>query len=320
MTVDSNTKTILLPKNCGPYKIIKLPDLLNESVLKPYLLNETQLYELREINGCNPYLPNDNKRPVIPKTGESVKSIIFESSDQGYVVQSAKLIVSSKFNLVYYLISIMYNNESFSKRFITFEDFSDTISSIYKDNEWVSTIPTDLFTISLSEICETIEENGETFYKYSNDKVIEYMDSKVNELICFLSSRSDLSIMSKIKQELYRPIEEGNNEIPSDILHLSILKHSIDLICGSYTPNEIKINLMKSKNYNFDKLETYFKELRSKRKEIELVESNMNSIVESSSKAATTKKAEAKNKPKKKEAKKVAVGKGALDGFFKKAK
>lgn len=319
MNIHEGTKVILLPKEKGLYSIIKLPNVLDQKSFKSYLLRDDQLFELREIKGDNRYLPNDTKRPVIPNTGQSVKSFIFESEANGCVVQSPNLIVSTKFNLVYYLMSIMYNNDSFAKRFITFEDFSDTISTLFEYNAWVGAIPMKMYKSALSEICETIEENDEIFYKYSNAKVIEYLHRKVSQLLAYLSSQSDLSIILKIKQELYRPISEGSNDIPSDILQLSIIRHSIDLICGSYTPIEIRNQVMNNERYEFDKLNAYLKDIQAQRKELELVESNMNAVVETTTKVETKKKDTKKKVVRKKEIKKVAVGKGALDGFFKKA-
>lgn len=319
MNVDEGTKVILLPKYEGLYKIIKLPNILEQKSLKPYLLHKDQLYELREIKGDNPYLANEKKRPVIPHSGESVKSFIFESTTNGCVIQSPNLIVSSKFNLVYYLISIMHNNNSFSKRFITIEDFLDSISSIFENNEWVNAILMLMYTSALSKICETIEENDEMFYKYSNDKVVEYLNNKVTQLVTYLSANSDLSIMYKIKQELYDPISEGSNEIPLDILQLSVAKHSIDMICGSYTPVEVRDQVLNNGSYDFEKLKTFLKNIQIKRKELELVESNMNEVVETTTKVEVKKNDSKKKVVKKKQVKKVAVGKGALDGFFKKA-
>lgn len=319
MNIHEGTKVILLPKEKGLYSIIKLPNILDQKSFKSYLLRDDQLFELREIKGDNRYLPNDSKRPVIPNTGLSVKSFIFESEENGCVVQSPNLIVSTKFNLVYYLMSIMYNNDSFAKRFITFEDFSDTISSLFEYNSWVGAIPMKIYKSALSEICETIEENDEIFYKYSNAKVIEYLNRKVSQLLAYLGSQSDLSIIMKIKQELYRPISEGSNDIPSDILQLSIIRHSIDLICGSYTPIEIRNQVMNNEGYEFDKLNAYLKDIQAQRKELELVESNMNAVVETTTKVETKKNDAKKKVVRKKEVKKVAVGKGALDGFFKKA-
>lgn len=319
MNVHEGTKVILLPKEKGVYSIVKLPNASDQKSFKSYLLRDDQLFELREIKGDNSYLPNDSKRPVIPNTGLSVKSFIFESEENGCVVQSPNLIVSTKFNLVYYLISIMYNNDSFAKRFITFEDFSDTISSLFENNSWVGAIPVKMYKSALSDICDTIEENDEIFYKYSTKKVIEYLNRKVSQLLAYLSTQLDFSIILKIKQELYKPISEGSNDIPSEILQLSIIRHSIDLICGSYTPIEIRNQLINNGGYEFDKLNAYLKDIQIQRKELELVESNMNAVVETTTKVETKKKDSKKKVVRKKEVKKVAVGKGALDGFFKKA-
>lgn len=328
MIVDSKTKLIILPNsfdisNDEIFNIIKLP--YGNGQIKQILVNTSdpnnlQLYELREIKGNNAYLNSENKRITIPKTGVAVKSFIFENEDQGQVIQSPDLIVSSKFNFFYYLVLVTYQNkEKFTKSFITYEDFVDKLNDISNgENKWIQQIEPVLIR-NMKIICEEVNENGECFYKLSIDNVLKTLNNKINKLFEFLN-KNELSITKKIKQELY--IDTNNNEIPKKILNLSILNYSIDLIFESYLNKSLKEEFKKFNDINFTELSDYIKELQEKKKAIEIVESNMNSIITTTnSTSSKTKEAQSTLNKKKsgKQVKKVAVGKGALDGFFKKA-
>lgn len=313
MNVDEHTKVIVLPEKHQSFTILSLPF---ESNSKKVLLSDDQLYELRQIDGNNPYI-QDSKKPVIPRLGMSVKSYIFENEIQGQVISNPNLIASSKYNLIYWLIQITYSNRSkYSSRFITFDDFIDKLSSEYAI---VSSL-TKIIEEKMPEIFEVINEGGEVFYKLSINKIFQKLNDKVNKLFETLKKNESFSITTKIKQDLYSDV--NNTEIPISILNLSILKYSIDLIFESYLNKDIKQDFIKAHKINFIELDNYCKELKEKKKSLEVIESNMNSIVQTTTKANNNRnsaKTVTKKKTTKKEVKKVAVGKGALDGFFKKA-
>lgn len=319
MTVGSDTKVILLPKESSnqlSFKILKLPLDSKGVLVKSFLLGGNELFELLEVKGVNSF---SNKNTVLLKNGTSVKSFVFEGDGNSHslILQSPNVLVATKFNLVFLLILIMYKNDSFNKRFITLEDFIDSITEIYEDKTWVYEIPKELFATALRLICELIEENGEEFFKFSIQKTIAFLTSKVESLTQFIKSKPN-SIIMKIRAEL---IDPTNTEpiIPENILDISILKHALYLICNSYITEDIIEDLKSLKNYLFKELDDYMKSMNIKKKEIETVESGMNEIASTSSKVRNKKKVEIKKKATKKTVKKVAVGKGALDGFFKKA-
>lgn len=338
MTVDSQTKIIVLPDQYSTFKIINLPNPAELVTKKSYLLAEDdsayKIFELREVNGNNPYSSNNI---LLPKSSDSVKSWIIETSVQngpklsstvvsgGYILQSPNLIVSSIFNPAYLLASIFCTHAAtFSKRFITIEDFIDTLSGLYEDL-WVQELPQSLYSDCLPLVCDTIVENGETFYKFSMPVTLTFLKSKVAKLVeHFLSSDLKLApggqpqFLQHIKSKLYER-NQDQTSIPEDILRLAVEKHVVDLILGSYCLPSVLDEYLKTQASDFSKYDLHLKELEQKKKDLAMVEQNMNDIAESSAKASANSKSKKKPDPKKKPVKKVAVGKGALDGFFKKA-
>ncbi|CAK7896554.1 hypothetical protein CAAN1_03S04170 [[Candida] anglica] len=324
MQIDSSTRILVLPDNVPSFKIVNIPSPVDLSKTVTVLFSENQLFELIDVSGNNPY---HDKNIELPKTSGSVKSWIFETQDpisseeSGYVIQSPNVTSTSKFNLTYLLISILSQSSAFGKRFITLEDFVDTLGSTVTDNTWVQQLYP-LYEAILPNICDAMIENDETFYRYSEERSINFIHEKVLKLTDFISNsisaKKDYQLVQSIRNNLYESLGDAET-IPENILKQAIQRNCIDLICGSYCSKGITQALFKSKNYDFSELDAYLVSLVQKKKDLEMVEQNMNSVVETtksaSKKKAPPKKATASRKP----VKKVAIGKGALDGFFKKA-
>lgn len=318
METDRHTRAILLPGNQSDFKIIRIPDLYNK-ISGLYLICNSQIYELKEIRG--------GSKQIRTKKDEAVKSIILESkTGNGYVLQSANIIVATKFSLVYLLISIMWDNEMFRKRFITYEDFIDSLVALLETSEWVEAIPENLLKQSLTKICDRIEENGENFYKYSQERVFDFIDEKVQKLAACIKSNPKFVFLSKISEELIPPIEPPETEkIPLQILDSSIIRHAINFVCGSYLPVQLKNQFIEDRKYDFEALDQYLQKIRTQKDAYNVSQGYQDSIV-ADAKANRNSKANKNGKNdkkrtqgKKKPVEKVAVGKGALDGFFKKA-
>lgn len=312
MEVDKDSKVILLPSDKQEFTIIRLLKLGAKSK-HPVLWTGSEFYELKEVTGYNPFLATENRRPIL-KNGTAVKSLILESDDIGSVIQSPNLLVSTPFNIIYYLIDVIFAYEDkFNTRFSTYDDFTDALVELIDDpsnTQWVN--KTDL-SGTLKSICETLNENGQTFYKFSVDKVLKHLNDKINKVFAFLTREGTTnSITSKVKQDLY----DEKDQIPTDILQLNTLRYAIDMVFESYfSSGKLKEKFIAFNNIEFAKLDNYIQDLARKKKDISVVELNMNMVVKSSSAAKkTTKKVIVKKK-----VTKVAVGRGALDGFFKKA-
>lgn len=301
-------KVLVLPQgeSSGLYQIIKLPLAKNIGETKSYLLQNNEIFELKEINGNNPHNIQAN-RPQL-KNGDGVKSWIFEGNP-GYVVQSGNLIVASKFNLIFLLISILFNNgDKFSQRFISFEDLLDQLASLY--GEWINNIPQDIFIDKLPQVCEIVNQDSENYYKFSITKANEFIKLKIDQFLHYITSTPN-SITNLIKMKLQDP---SLNSIPSDIILSAQLNHAVEFVTNSYCLPSFKQQFLSSNSYDFTKLFEYQTKLKDQQKARDIVDQTVNNIAISNSNVP--KKKPAPKKQTKKQPTKVAVGKGALDGFF----
>ena len=356
MQVDKDSQVIILPRSkdnaLAPkkYKIVNLPisSITASSSTKSFLIQDSNIYELNVIKGDN--------SSVKLKLGDAVKSFIFEpvanpnendssndaiASNNGAVLQSCHTLIASPYNFTYLLITIFEKHGDKFSRFHTLDDIRDTLLSLESGHDWVYDIPRLAFMKSLGHVCESIveggsgneikgdenEDGGDRFYKYSSLKSLEWVNTKMlalKEWILHLNKGlSTNSIMSKIKKELYDPTAAGdslnNNDHQEELTNQMALVYAIDYICDSYTPS-LKPKIISHFNYDFTQVDDYLSTLKQKQKNLEAVEANMNEVNTTTANTVKSSAAAASKKNnKKKPAKKVAVGKGALDGFFKKA-
>ena len=342
MEVDKSTKIILLPKDTeDQYTLVHLPLSKELQKSKPFFINGdgSEILELNEITGENKYTKKEGA-PIL-KNGDSVRSFIFElaippkkalsngdlsngntsldnhrASSGGFVLESSHMITTTKFNLTYLLQSILHTNQDlFTKRYITLEDVCDLIESLCTEKDWVHKISPSTYQRSLATICQVIDENDEFFYKYSPEKSVEFISTKINKLVTFLKeNREKVSLYNHLYSKLLDPTE--SIVVTDDIIDEMVLRYGIDFVCDSYCLDVIKMELMNK--HDFSKLEAHIEGIAAKQKNLLVVEENITSVVKTTAAAKNNIKIEKKGK--KKEVKKIAVGKGALDGFFKKAK
>ncbi|KAG5419298.1 hypothetical protein I9W82_003065 [Candida metapsilosis] len=339
------------------YKIINLPvsssaTSSSSSTTKSFLIQDPNIYELNVIKGDNSSVKLKSGdavksfifEPVANQNASQLGDDAPPTSNDGAVLQSCHTLIASPYNFTYLLITIFEKHGDKFSRFHTLDDIRDTLSSLESGHDWVYDIPRSVFVKSLTHVCESIveggsgsemkddenEDGGDRFYKYSSIKSIEWVNTKVLALkewtLYSNKGSSTNSIMSKIKKELYDPTAAGdtsnNNDHQDELTNQMALIYAIDYICDSYTPS-LKPKIISHFNYNFTQVDDHLSTLKQKQKNLEAVEANMNEVntttantVKSSAAAAA---AAAKKNNKKKPVKKVAVGKGALDGFFKKA-
>ena len=287
--MDKDSKVIILPESNIPFKIIKLPTSTKLDTFKSYLLQESTLYELNIIDGST----DENIAKL--KSGAAVKSFIFEP---GYVLQSPNVVISNKFNFTYLLISLIKQQQKkFDDRFIALEDFKDILNV-----DWIYHLPNEIITNSLNIICETVCQNSEEFYKYNNDKCLNWIHDKILKLKSFIIE-NNTSILQKIKIEL----SPNMQEIPNDKLHELSLVYALDYITSSYC--NVKSELIEKFDYKLDDLNNYLQKLKELEKNIEVMEANIDSLKTSNK----TQQAKKKSTTKK------VVKRGAIDSFFKKA-
>ncbi|EGW32856.1 uncharacterized protein SPAPADRAFT_136855 [Spathaspora passalidarum NRRL Y-27907] len=300
MHIDKDSRVILLPETESPaeFKILELPTSNNLSTTKSYLFDATtnSLYELNEIR---------TSESAKLKSGDAVKSYILESDTSGAIIQSPRTIISSKFNLVYLLISILSSQKE--DRFITVDDFMDRVA-------WSHNLPESVISNALVQICDELDQGDAKFYKFSLDKSIQFVNEKITKLVEFFTNEKN-TVIEKVRAELNDPT--STEVVSQQLVSELTLQYAIDYVCGSYIAEPtFKQDLIKKYQYKFDNVDAYLAKLKEKQKSLAVVEANMNEVIHSTVK---NRKKEQKKTIKKVQTKKVAVGKGALDGFFKKA-
>lgn len=309
MFVDQDTKVILLPHGESNFHICTLRFGSSE---KQILFSQDHVYELRLISGQTSY----SSRPE-PKlsNGEAVKSLILENSDpkkSGAVISKPEIINTTKLNLVYFALRIMWeHNDVDSTRYHTIEDIIEQFNAYIKPQKLAEGLKNHL-TRAIEYVCDIIEEAGETFYRFSPSKATTFVGEKVEALSNLLQSSPDFALTEFIKGKL-----NAYDAAPPDILELQIKKYAVEFTFSSYLTQEMKADFCVRCGLDFSALDNYSKEQEAKQKTLAMVETNMASIVQTTTKARSTNIKKGKpSKATKKVVKKVAVGKGALDGFF----
>lgn len=303
MDLDETSKVIILPKDQKSFEILHLPWGETE---KSILVTETSIYELREVTGFSSY--ETHPEPKLP-SGGAVKSIIIESDSQGFVLRSPNVIACSKFNLIYFVLRLMYARvDLYSARFQTFDDILDS----FKGSNWVDQLRGRLEE-PFRTICESILENGDEFFKLSMPKVLNFLAEKVEQVSSLLLKSPEFALARKVRSTLHSSLETP----PAEIVELQTLRYSVDLVFGSYLNDKLKKEYMDAKNVDFSKLTDFLHEQAKKLRDLAVVEENMTTVAQATAKAKANGKATKTTKTTKKITKKVAVGKGALDGFFK---
>ncbi|WEJ95332.1 hypothetical protein PSN45_002847 [Yamadazyma tenuis] len=274
MSQNLQYRTILLPKEVesSTYTLVSLPDYRDISKSSKYLVSCGSLFELKSVSS-------------------DPKSIIFENeTDQdGIVVESPEIIMATKFNVVYLLISTLYNQSSSS--YISLENFID-------NHEWIGNVPEALVEDALEKICDKITENGEFFYKVNQEKTKEFIKSKIESVKQQLSSSK---LMTQIKMSLYVDTE---TEIPMGMEDQEILYLANEMISSHLS---ISLEL-----HDFEDLLKYKKGIQARLTAKSMV---MEAQKPTKHQPKTGKAAKGKVK---KPVVKVAKGKGALDMLFKK--
>lgn len=305
MELDDGTKLILLPAGYSSFDIISLPSRISK---KKVLATADQLFELREVHGSSDY--DAHPEPKLP-SGEAVKSIILERKDspQGVVLKSPVVVTCTPFNIAYYVLNAMYEQKDvYASRFHTVEDILDSLH-LSPCHKTVST----KIEQCLDLICSTIEENGDHYYKFLMQRAFYFIQQRVERLELLVKNSPDFVLTGMITASLCT----SGDTPASEVVDLQTTKYCIDMIFGSYLSGTLKKRYLDYALIDLSPLDSYFKEIESKKRALAAIEENMESVV------LVTQRAKTKNSKSKtitkKPVNKVAVGKGALDSFFRKA-
>lgn len=306
MELDDGVKLILLPKGYSSFDVISLS--LGDS-RKKLLATSDQLYELREVYGSSDF--DVPAQPQLP-SGGAVKSIILESKDssKGWVLKTPSITTCTPFNIAYYVLNAMYEQPGFyTSRFHTFDDIVDNLFLTSCHPTLASKI-----RLCMDLLCSTIEENGDEYFKLLLLKSFDFISEKVGRLKSLIKISPNFILAGNIAASLCSPSDTPAPEL----VDLQTTKYCIDMIFGSYLSEKLKMKYLEHFHIDLSPLDTYLKEIESRNRAMAAIEENMESVV-LVTKKANTKKSTKVGLATKKPVKKVAVGKGALDGFFRKA-
>lgn len=310
------TPRVIYIPSYNDLKIVNLPHPLTGEVHNYLLSNET-LYELREIDGDNPHDKNNYLRPLTKKDNLPVRSLILEGQNkEGLIIEEGNLIIPTKFNLVYTLISYFTSQIDKGKEFTRFQSQEDLFDMIQEGIPGLLDLPEILVKNALINICESVIESDEVFYKYSDIKCQEFLKSKISTIT--------QNFPKTIKDQLIDPLlypADLDEITPQEITNLALQRYSIHLLSSSLPQTWIT---RLTSCYNFQPMESYITDIQKKKAAKRTAEenlSNMNKInAENKRNADSQGKGPQKKKPVPVKKLTPKLSRGPLDMFMKKKK
>ncbi|CDK29650.1 unnamed protein product [Kuraishia capsulata CBS 1993] len=285
------------------------------------------LYELKKVNFYNPHLPV-SKRPITTTKGECLNSLIVETvgSEDGMVIEEPEIFVASKFNLVYMLLAFFEQNiknlaydadTSTGSRFISFEDMSerllDDTDSPLKDLP-ACFFEQDTIGRAFELLCDTMGEPDDLYYKLSLQKVISFLRSRV-ERIC---EKFPESIMDSILKSKINAPSGKSEELDPETVRCCQKIYAIQLL-GSYLSDFYVEQVSVCFRDDLNRGKDHLAKMASLHQEQRMAQQGIDELSASLSSTNGSKKRKPVVQQKKVPVKKIAVGRGALDGFFKRA-
>ncbi|KAH3676384.1 hypothetical protein WICMUC_002015 [Wickerhamomyces mucosus] len=312
-------KVVFLPdSNLTESKILNFPH-PRTTESHSYVLSNNVLFELKELDGDNPHEKLNHMRPTTKKDNLPVRSFILENNEDpenSVILENGNLILSTKYNFAYVLISYFTTQiRENEKRFSRYQSIEDFIEILSENIPSILELPESLVQKSLVSITDSIREGESDFYRYSEDKILQFLRNKVEKL----SKNFPSSVSEKIVKPLLFPIN-FEDEIPEIIFNLALTKYSI-FILSSYLHTYWTTKLLKS--YDFEDLDKYIEKTKNERIQKKAVEDQLADInqLNAANKRANGKAGPVSKKPT--PSKKVASSKlsrGPLDSFFAKKK
>lgn len=311
LTVDETTKVLLLPENIERLEVISVA---LGNVQKSLAISEGLVYELREIGPSSEF--DLRGEPRLP-SGEPVRSLILESNEEastGAVLSNPNFITLTRFDFVFPFLQWMSSHlDIYMTRFHTSEDITEGFSNSMGSHH-LSEILEPIVQNCIDRTCDAVKENGENFYKVSLMKVCQLLATKIDSLKNLVILNPNYAISKKIKETL----SDSHGDIPELVFQQQVSRYSTDFVFGSFLSNKLKEKYITEHGEDYSELEAFLKNQESKQKSAAIAEQNLASIAMKSKVDSDKSKTAKAPKPLKKKHMKVAVGKGALDHFFKK--
>ncbi|EJS42260.1 rnh202p [Saccharomyces arboricola H-6] len=337
-------RLIILPEECDASKTINtftLPPPANIAS-KPHIElfenTDGKLYKVTSYQfGKGPSYSHEedlaNNKYHYTKENHPIKSTFIVNTSEptdGYISGSSKLYFCTLHDIAFSLIGFHYRNsisvdeQDYVKssdteklgtanrkdheRFLTVRDYHDLLTDNH-DNNW-SNISSSCLEGGLAKISETIEEAGDVYYKITPAMISRYLVGKVSTIIeNFPPSVPILKHAPAEIEHCYKVVMATNilvSLIPKAAYHNLVEFSATATGCFNL---DIKASFTNLENYETtDKLKNAEKELLMKSAMNVGISSNVGASV--SIKKVTKKIVQSKKS-------RVAIGKGAIDGFFK---
>ncbi|GAV56142.1 hypothetical protein ZYGR_0BA00480 [Zygosaccharomyces rouxii] len=259
------------------------------------------------------------------KDGKTIKSTLVTNENNpqdGYVMENGDFQYLSKTDITFNLIGFFYKQFTVQdekdylredasitvqndNRFLGLRDYHDLLVDSH-DPEW-SNVSLETFKAALENVADPIEEAGDIYYKMTPQKITQCLIRKIRQILDVFPTT--IPITSSLPPEI---LESAKVTIAVNLL-ISLIPKPAYWHLVKYTGEDFNVAMA------FQKYEDYTQNLKDVTKEKEsLVQNVMNVGLAngSNSTSKTPKKVVKKTIPQKK----VAKGKGSIDGFFKKAK
>ncbi|KAH3669428.1 hypothetical protein OGAPHI_001549 [Ogataea philodendri] len=296
----STIRVVLVPSGAGP-EFVSLPPYKSTQLL----VNSGAVYELNRTNFKDPH----NQAQKLTKTQQPLKTVYLAATDARkasiLIGNSCDIWVATKFNPVYLLLDFFTDALKHDRvRMVSYQDLLEqfettpVLAQLLEHNVSLES--------ALLKICESVDENDERFYRPSIDRILEFLRQRTTKL----ASNLPASIINSTKKKLSLP----GFEPPVEVLAVKYTQLAIGLLESAVEP----VYLEKLRNsYSSKPLDDYMVQYAQKEKMNAVAQENI-SLLHGMSSSSSSKKRKVEKKEVRKEVKRVAVGKGALDSFFKK--
>ncbi|AGO09865.1 AaceriAAL125Wp [[Ashbya] aceris (nom. inval.)] len=325
------TYVVILPKcvENSTLTVFQLPHPSNNRSKGPVRLfiHEGLVYQLQTqkfSRGCAYNSVDDevNDRYHYTADGQAYKSAIYLNEDdpsQSLVLESGEFDYHTKYDLAFSLCRYYYRNNVVdteaeclepsrqavkpSSNFLTVRDFHDELVSVDSPN-W-SHVPLEVLEAALLRVSDVVEEAGDRYFRLSPQRITKWLSTKVERILPVFPS--SLPLPTGIPEEYLLDIKTAW----STNLLLSLLPQLAYWELRNYEGDNLNIKRA------FVRQEQYKSEVLEKQKENDiLIKSAMSVGFQQDAKREGPPRQTTNLKSTVK--KKVAIGKGAIDSFFKK--
>lgn len=284
--------------------------------VQDYSFSKSGKYKEVENLASEKYHYNDNGEPI-----KSTFLINETDRSDGEIISSSLFQISTLYDLAFSLISVFYkesisnteeeyvtrsfpeSQKSIKKtdsRFLTVRDIHDTLVDTH-DANW-GLIPMSLLENALNRVAQCTEEGGDKYYKVTKETITEFLLVKVEKIVNNFPESLPLS-----------------SEYPEDIQNCLKYIMACNLLISLIPFDAYKILLKSHKMEEFVQKYNEFKKknIQASIDRAALTESAINVGIQNNGGMNKKRPAKVVKKNTFNEKKKVSVGKGAIDGFFK---